>query len=171
MFTVLSCMICMHDKLLLHQFTYVDHFINVEDFNQRLKAFHFPFNDRKNKLSAVMPDRLRNIADHKLGQKAVQMWCLTTMLPLLIGSRVPYNNEYYELLLLLLPCMDIIFAPVISTSHTVYLEHHAQFRLKFPGQSFINKQHHMVHYTTCITISRPLTTLQCLHYEIKHSFK
>ncbi|XP_071813669.1 uncharacterized protein [Apostichopus japonicus] len=162
-------------KLLLHQFIYVDHFITVEDFNQRLKAFHFPFNDRKNKPSAVMPDRLRNIADHKLGQKAVQMWCLTRMLPLLIGSRVPYNNEYYELLLLLLRCMDIIFAPVISTSHTVYLkhlimEHHAQFKLKFPGQRFINKQHHMVHYPTCIRMSGPLTTLQCLKYEMKHSF-
>lgn len=162
-------------KLLLHQFIYVDHFITLEDFNQRFKAFHFPFNDRKNKPSAVMPDRLRNIADHKLRQKAVQMWCLTRMVPLLIGSRVPYKNEYYELLLLLLRCMDIILAPVVSTSHTVYLkhlimEHYAQFKFKFPGQRFINKQHHMVQYPTCITMSGPLTTLQCLKYEMKHSF-
>lgn len=162
-------------KLLLRQFICINRFLTVHEFNQRLSSFHYSFNDRKNKPSIVLPERLRNLSDHKLGQKAVQMWCFTRMLPLLIGDKIPHDNEHYELLLLLLRCMDVIFAPSVYNEQTVYLkhlihDHHCQFKLKFPDQNMINKHHHMVHYPTCIRVSGPLTSLQCLKYEMKHAF-
>ncbi|KAJ8039915.1 hypothetical protein HOLleu_14068 [Holothuria leucospilota] len=162
-------------KLVLHQLILIDRFITLNELNQRLKSFHYSFIDRKNKPSAVLPERLRNITDHKLGQKASQMWCLIRMLPLLIGDRIPHDNVYYKLVLLLLQCMDIIYAPVVAVSHTVYLkhlicDHHNHFASIFPQNRMINKQHHMVHYPNCIRMCGPLTSMQCLKYEMKHAF-
>ena len=44
------------------------------------------------------------------------------MLPFIIGDRIPPGNVHYDLLLLL-RCMDIIYAPLVSSSQTVYLKH------------------------------------------------
>lgn len=162
-------------KLVLRQLVLMDHLISLNEINQRIKSFHYSFNDRKNKPSAVLPDRLRNITDHKLGQKASQMWCFIRMLPLLIGDRVPHDNVYYKLILLLVQSMDIIYAPLVTVSHTVYLkhliyDHHNHFASIFPQNRMINKHHHMVHYPNCIRMCGPLTSMQCLKYEMKHAF-
>lgn len=162
-------------KLLLNQFIFVDQLITLAELNQRIKSFHYSFNDKKNKPSALASDRLRKPSDHKLGQKAAQMWCLVRMLPFLIGDCIPEGNIHYDLLLLLLRCMDIIYAPLVSSSQTVYLkhlvcEHHIQFKMLFPESRMINKHHHMVHYPTCIRMSGPMVSMQCLKYELKHGF-
>ncbi len=94
-------------KLLLNQFIFSDQFITLSELNQRIKSYHYSFTDKKNKPSVLAYDRLRNATDHKLGQKAAQMWCLVRMLPFLIGDRIPQGNVHYDLLLFLLQCMDI----------------------------------------------------------------
>ena len=162
-------------KLVLNQLIFIDHLISFKELNQRLKAFQYGFGDNKNKPSVVLRDRLLNLNDRKLGQKAAQMWCLIRMLPLIIGDRVPHGNATYEVLLLLLQCMDIIYAPTIHVSQTVYLkhlihDHHVHFRLIFPDARMINKHHHMVHYPMCMRMSGPLINMQCLKYELKHGF-
>ena len=103
------------------------------------------------------------------------MWCFVRMLPFLIGDRIPQNNDHYLLLLLLLRCLDIIYAPLVSVSQTVHLkhlitEHHSHFKMLFPESRMINKHHHMIHYPTCIRMSGPMVTMQCLKYELKHGF-
>lgn len=142
-------------KLLLNHFIFSDKFISLSEVNQQIKSFHYSFTDKKNKPSVLAYDRLQNAADHKLGQKAAQMWCLVRMLPFLIGDRIPQGNVHYDLLLFLLQCMDIIYASCITSGQTVYLkhlisEHHAHFKRIFPESNMINKHHHMVHYPTCI---------------------
>ena len=97
------------------------------------------------------------------------------MLPLLIGDRIPLDDEYYELLLLLLQCLDIIYAPIVSVVNTVYLkhiiqEHHIQFKQLFPELNMINKHHHMIHYPLILQMAGPLVNMQCLKYELKHGF-
>ena len=162
-------------KLLLFQFIFIDKFFTLTELNQRIKSFHYSLDDRKNKPTTLQYERLRRPSDHKLGQKAAQMWCLIRMLPFLIGDFIPEGNTHYNLLLLLLRCMDIIYAPLVTLSQTVYLkhliaEHHTHFKELFPDKQMINKHHHMVHYPTCIRMSGPLVTMQCMKYEMKHGF-
>ena len=162
-------------KLVLYQLMYVDKLVSLKELNQRIRGFQYSFTDRKNKPSLLVPERMRNVADHKVGQKAAQMWCLLRMMPLLIGDLIPYDNPSYKLLLLLLQCMDIIYAPIIHISQAIYLKHlidvhHTHFRVTFPNARMINKHHHMVHYCTCIRMSGPLISMQCLKYELKHGF-
>ena len=90
------------------------------------------------------------------------MWCLVRMLQFLIGDRIP-QNDHYRLLLLLLRCLDVVYAPLVSVSQTVYLnhlitEHHSHFKMLFPESRKINKHHHMIHYPTCIRMFGPMVT-------------
>lgn len=161
-------------KLLLYYFIYDAQFISLQILNQRIKAFNYGFCDRKNKPSQLMYTRLHNHIDHKLGQKAAQMWCFTRMLPLLIGDKIPIGNDHFELLLLLLQCMNIIFAPVVSIAQTGHLkgliqDHHELLKSIFPDVNLINKHHHMIHYPMCMRMSGPLTGMQCMKYELKHN--
>ncbi|XP_041474010.1 uncharacterized protein LOC121422851 [Lytechinus variegatus] len=168
--------VCQYEiKLILNQLLFVDQFMTLSEFNQRISSFHYSFNDKKNKPTCLSMERIRNIQDHKLGEKASQMWCLTRMLPLLIGDRIPQDNLHYEILLLLLQCLDIIYSPVVSIPQTVILkhmiiDHHSHFKLVFPKSRMINKHHHMVHYPMCMRMCGPLVLSQCLRFEIKHNF-
>lgn len=43
--------------------------------------------------------------------KAVQYWCLLKYLPLIVGEKVPYNDENWLFLLHLSELVDLIFSP------------------------------------------------------------
>ena len=49
------------------------------------------------------------------------MWCLARLLPLMIGERIPEENEHWKNFLLLLEIMDILFAPVLCQDLVAYL--------------------------------------------------
>ena len=71
--------------------------------------------------------------------------------------------------------MDIIYAPRASSSQTVYLKHviaenRAHLKMLFPESNVINKHQHMVYYPTCIRMSGPMVSMQCMKYELKHGF-
>ena len=66
--------------------------------------------------------------------QAAEAWCLVRNLSLMIGSNIPEDELHWHLLLLLLDCMDIIFAPVITPGFISQLEllieeHHSHLRL------------------------------------------
>lgn len=162
-------------KLLLNRCIFVENFFSLEELNSRMKSFAYQLIDRKNKPTELTRSVLTNLEDHKLRQHASQMWCLVRMLPFLIGDKVPIGHEHYELLLLLLRCMDIIFSPFVEKSQLLYLkhliaEHHTNFKYLYPDFRLINKHHHMVHYPTCILMCGPLSGSSCFKYETKNSF-
>jgi len=83
------------------------------------------------------------------------MWCLTRLLPLMIGHIVPENDDHWKNFLLLLSIMDLVFAPVLSTDCIAYLkelicDHHENFKSLYPMCSIFPKMHYMVHYPECI---------------------
>ena len=162
-------------KLVLKQLIIVDQFLTLTEFNQRVKSFSYDYCDIKNKPSGITRMCLVNINDRKLGQKAIQMWCLVRSLTFLIGDKVPSGNQYYNFLLLLRRCMDIIFAPDIRKGQALYLkhltvEHHATFKELFPEERLINKHHHMIHYPLDMVMCGPLINYACLKYEMKHNY-
>lgn len=60
------------------------------------------------------------------------MWCLSRLLPLMIGEKVSETDARWQNFLLLLEIMDYLFAPVLSDDHVAYLhtlieEHHMAF--------------------------------------------
>ena len=86
---------------------------------------------------------------------AAQMWNLAINLPLMIGEKIPKDNEHWECFLLLLDILQICTSRIASSAHAGILEalvhdHHQLFTRCYPTSSIIPKMHYMVHLPTQI---------------------
>lgn len=155
---------CMHDilegwgslelRLILRQFILIDKFFTLSLLNARLKSFVCGSCDIKNKPTALTREQL-NKPGGSTGQSASQMWCFIRILPLLIGDKIPTDNNYWHLYLFILNILDIVMAPRISISETFLLQeiihdHHNLFLFLFPERRLTPKQHFLVHYPRLI---------------------
>lgn len=137
--------------------------IRIESLNEKIELFPYDPCDSVNK-----PSPIHNLssADHSLRQSgevfvllvnnftiffisASQMWCLSRLLPLIIGPSVP-DDDYWRNSLLLLKITDLIFSPVLSRSNAMYLvylidDYLQTFVELYPHCKIIPKQHYMVH--------------------------
>lgn len=142
--------------------------------NGRITSFDYGFPDSSNKPCGIPQSALQN-PDGSAGQNAAQMWCLIRNFPLMIGDCVEEGNKYWELLLLLLDCMDLIFAPVISNEDTLFLkrliqDHHALFLELYPERNLRPKHHFMLHYPRAIREVGPMNQFWAMRFEAKHNF-
>ncbi|GFY70310.1 PC4 domain-containing protein [Trichonephila inaurata madagascariensis] len=94
--------------------------------------------------------------DGSNGQSASsQMWVLMRILPLLIGDKVPYNNDFWNLYLLRLTIIDTLMAPVISLPETYALaeniaDHHKLFLIFSPNTHLTPRMLFALHYPRII---------------------
>lgn len=84
---------------------------------------------------------------------ATQMWCLGRFLPLLIGSKVPEGDLFWENFLMLLTVMDYVFAPTTTADKADYVtmlveDFLTEFRDLYPERRLIPKMHYMVHLSS-----------------------
>ena len=167
---------CMHDVLeglvpyelglILQSLIAKQHFSLVE-LNGALYHFNYCASDKNSKPPSVSLPKLRI--------QAAEAWCLIRNLPLVVGSKVPVDDEHWQLLLMLLNCLDLIFAPAISYGQVhmlTYLihDHHSFFKHLFPGEKLLPKHHFLVHYPEFIRKFGPLSQYWCMRFEAKHRF-
>ncbi len=110
-----------------------------------------------------------------MGINAIQCWCLLRNVPLIFGDIVPQEDKYWQLLLLLLQIVNIVFSSILTEGLTVYLkhlimEHHRLFKCLFPGKNLLPKHHLMCHYPRCIRNIGPIVHMWSMRYESKHNF-
>ena len=77
--------------------------------------------------------------------KATQMWSFAVYLPLMIGDKVPEEDQMWECFLLLLEITKYCTARVTSLAASHYVcalvdQHHREFRRCYPLQSFTPKK-------------------------------
>ena len=92
------------------------------------------------------------------------MWNLATYLPLMIGDKVPGNDNFWECYLTLLEIMKVCTAKRTSEPAALYLstlisDHHYMFKSCYPSVNLTPKFHYMIHfprilmtYVICMTI-------------------
>jgi hypothetical protein len=83
------------------------------------------------------------------------MWCLGKFLPLIVGNRIPDDDERWQLFIMLLEIIDIVFSPIASGESIEILqslieEHHETFVNLYPGRSVTPKMHYTIHFPTQI---------------------
>lgn len=93
----------------------------------------------------------------------------------MIGDLIPFDNGYWNLLLLLLQCMEFIFSPSITLGATIFLahiihEHHSLFLELYPHLHLRPKHHFMLHYSRAIMKLGPLVHFWAMRFESKHGF-
>ena len=174
MHDMLEGVIPMEVKLVLYTFIYDDKFFKLDTLNNLLSSHNYGHYDKKNKPSQILESTLKG-KDHSLKQHASQMWCLVRVLPLLIGSFIPQNNPYWDLILKLRTIVDIAFADSVTESLTLYLkhpieDHHLLFQHLYPTVRLLPKHHFLVHYPEAMREVGPLINSWCMRFEAKHNF-
>jgi hypothetical protein len=148
--------------------------LSLDLVNERLTSFDYGFPEAKNRPNVITQASLDRTTS-ATGQKAIQAYFLVRHFPLLVGDKVPSENEYIQLIHLLLSCMDIIFSPRITVEETFLLshliqDHHEHFLTVFPENHLLPKHHHMLHYPASIRAIGPLMRFSCIRFEGKHNF-
>jgi hypothetical protein len=146
----------------------------LETLNARITSYNYGLPDKRNKPCNFSQHALRN-PDGSAKQNAGQMWCLIRHLGLMIGDLVPEDDEHWDLILVLLSCMDIIFAPVLSKGNITFVQelikdHHLLFLQLFPDRQLKPKHHFMTHYHSAMRILGPLINLWVMRFEALHNF-
>lgn len=69
-------------------------------------------------------DRLKmDDASKNLGLNTTHLWCLVRNSPLIFGDVLERNNCYWNLLLLLIQIVNIVFSPIVTNGMTYFLKH------------------------------------------------
>ncbi|CAB4030340.1 Hypothetical predicted protein, partial [Paramuricea clavata] len=161
-------------KEMLKNFIKVEHYLTLKILNDRIAKYDFGYYNDTNKPSPITEAKFSS-NDNSLKQHAVQMWCLATHIPLIIGDLIPLENARWILYLKLLEIISLCFAPVISKDQVAYLQvlindHHHKFRELYPECSIIPKMHFMVHMPTATMRMGPLVRAWCMRFEAKHHY-
>ncbi|XP_065675614.1 uncharacterized protein LOC136091830 [Hydra vulgaris] len=171
-----SAVDCMHDVLegvvpleicLVLQSLIDKKYFLLADVNNAINNYNYSLSDKNSKPPEV---NLKNIHI-----QAAESRCLIRNLPLIIGNLIPEGDAHWRLLLMLLDCMDAIFAPTITVGLIRQLEfnleeHHAQFKTIYPEKRLIPKHHFMLHYPEFMLKYGPLSRYWCMRFEAKHRF-
>ncbi|XP_035805853.1 uncharacterized protein LOC111571121 isoform X1 [Amphiprion ocellaris] len=170
----------MHDLLegvvqyelkLVFQYLVNQKYLSLESLSQRIQTFNYGYIERKNRPSGLKMDE----ASKDLGLNAIQSWCLVRNTPLIFGDVLERNNCYWNLLLLLIQIVNIVFSPIVTNGMTNYLkhlikDHHKLFKCLFSQKRLFPKHHFMLHYPRCIRKIGPLLHVWCMRFEAKHNF-
>ena len=82
---------------------------------------------------------------------AAQIWILSRNLPLMIGDKIPHDDNVWECFLLLLDILQLATTRLATSGQAGYLEalindHHQIFVRCYSTEKIIPKMHYMVHF-------------------------
>lgn len=145
--------------------------ISVNSLKERIQSFNYGYSERKNRPSGIKVDD----GSKDLGLNAIQSWCLLRNTPLMFGDLVDQDNSYWNLILILMQIVTIVFSPIVTDGMTYFLkhlifDHHTLFKSLFPEKRLLPKHHLMIHYPRCIRKIGPLIHVWCMRFEGKHNF-
>ena len=152
-------------KLLL-QHCVTEHYFSINFLNDRMRRFDFV----ENKPTLI---DLKS-SDAKIRQSASQMITLITELPLLLGDRIPEDDNWNSFLILLKIC-KIALSPRCTPDTIAYLrvlieEKLFVFKKLYPDRRITPKMHYMLHYPAQIEKYGPLIHTWTMRNEAKLSF-
>ena len=146
-------------------------YFTLDNLNERLSAFEFVSSDKTDK-----PSKLLSLPGNRVAikQSFAQVWCLTRLLPLIIGHLVPENDDSWSVFLKLLLCIEYICAQSIRPGQVHYLndlinEFYEDCKRVFQNE-LTPKEHYMLHYADQILDFGPLRHLWTFRLEAKHQY-
>ena len=144
-------------------------YFTLDCLNGRINAFDYGSAEESNKPFQIEFGSTKE--DIKLRQTASTSWLLSRILPLLIGDKIPVDDNAWHCYQLLLKILDICTAQSCTHNAIAYLgtlieEHHVEF-CRIYELSLIPKQHFMVHYPQQILRMGPLINSWNMRNEAK----
>ena len=145
-------------------------YFSLEDLNHCISSWPYGSLDKANK-----PVEIAASFGESIKQNAGRTWCLLRLLPLMVGPKIPTDDEHWNLFLALKDIVEIVFAPRLALGHVLLLQtkiqdHIATFKLLFSDKALKPKQHFMLHYPRYLVLYGPLRWCWCMRFEAKHYY-
>jgi hypothetical protein len=160
----------LHIKLILREFIKTKKYFSLEILNERILNFNYGNVDKANKPSPI------RTANNKLiiKEKAAKMRCLFRCFPLLIGDKIPIDNDHWKLFTKLIKIANLAESEELTYKKIYELENLIQkflsdFKLTYPNETLKKKHHNLVHYPKSIRMLGNLIDFSTLRFEAKHS--
>ena len=173
MHVLLEGVVPMEMALLLYYCIEVKRFFSLRWLNSELDSFPYSYLEKKNKPEVILKSHY--FQDLKVKQTSAAMLTLCSILPFVVGKKIPINDSKCDLFLILLNITHIVTSPIASDNtrhdlaHLVTM-HHRQFRLEYPKASVTPKMHYLLHLGKQIADFGPGRTQWCMRFEAKHAF-
>lgn len=116
--------------IMLYSFIQVEKFFSLEDFNIKVHCFNYGEYASINKSQPVSID---NLKVGKLRYSASEIMWLTKFLGVLIGEWISYQNQKWQVFLLLKEISEIVLNDLVNENlvkrlQTLITEHHTFFK-------------------------------------------
>lgn len=146
-------------------------YFSVSTLNSQLRSFDFGYSESSNKPTPIDLVALKS-RDGKIHQSASQMWLFARTLPLLVGDKVPSDDQHWHCFTLLLNILDICTQHECSEDSVACLsvlveKHHTLFQDLYPDVHIKPKHHFMVHYPEQILKFGHLVNYWTMRHEAK----
>lgn len=148
-------------------------YFTIDHFNDSISCYDYSVREANDKPSPVRPQVI-SLRGARLSQTcelqctlehmqsavqhvnphlslAAQLWNLAINLPLMIGNKIPLDDERWECFLLLLDILQLFTMKFASAGQAGFLEalihdHHHLFFQCYPEANITPKMHYMVHF-------------------------
>jgi len=145
-------------------------YLSLEDLKHCISSWSYGSLDKGNK-----PVEIAASYGESIKQNAGRTWCLLRLLPLMVGPKIPADDEHWNFFLSLKDIVEFVFAPRFALGHVLLLrtkiqDHIATFNLLFPDRALKPKQHFMLHYPRYLELYGPLRWYWCMRFEAKHYY-
>ena len=146
-------------------------YINLEHLNSVISNFDYGYHEALDKPSLIDIKHLKSL---RLRQSSVQTWSLATLLPLMIGNKIPAANVPFKCFRNLLEICRLCFMDSFNSCDLVTLDWLIDdfldsFKTCFQ-RKITPKMHHLIHYSDYIKKMGPLISLWCMRFESKHAY-
>ena len=147
-------------------------YFTLDILNNLIKQFPYKWAD---KTDCPSPIPLKFSTTSTIGGNAHENWVLLRLLPFIIGSKVPYGEQAWEILMELKDIVELVVAPYFTEETIAFLDckisdHRQHFQELFENIKLIPKHHFVEHYPHMIRCFGPLVAVWTMRYEAKHSF-
>ena len=146
-------------------------YFSIAEFNQRVS--NFDFGDR-DKPATIDRTRITD-PEKKIRQSAGQMISLILYLPVIVGDKIPQENENWHSILVLVKICQIALSWCYSADTATYFrvlveEKLSLLRRLYSSITLKPKMHYLVHYASQMERFGPLINTWTMRHEAKLSF-
>lgn len=145
-------------------------YFTLEDLNRAILRFPYQHSD---KVDRPHPIPTNFACRGTIGGNGHENHALLRLLPLLIGSKVPERDKFWEVLMDLKDIVQLAMSHTFNQETIQYLackilDHRQLFQEVFPNVRFRPKHHYIEHYPHLIKCFGPLVHLWTMRFEGKH---
>lgn len=157
--------LCISEMIRLKYFT-------LEYHNTKIRTFPYQHSDRLDK-PQLIPKNFA--AKRSIGGNGHENSTLLRLLPLMVGSKVPEEDETWAVLMDLKEIEQLVLSPSfteesIQYMHTKISDHRQGLQAVFPDFKLRPKHHYIEHYPELTKRFGPLVHLWTMRFEGKHHF-